>query len=459
MLHSETACIQALDRVEEDDFADPFSRNTFLLIKSLYQRSIRPTYVEIIKEGHHLGFLQNSADMEQLRYITEHYIDEENIHYWIGEVKNASKGKAMQKLLIKYSRELKSEQPDITSIIREASGELFSLVMDTEEMKTLSGKDLAEYGKKLIKERVDAYRKAKDDEKFPGKLPLEGVPTGLPTLDDLSLGYKPGDLIILAAQTGHGKTAFAINTSNAVCVVANKPLYYLNTEMSNKQLVYRWGSVLSGEITQMLRNGSLSNEQLNKVLASFDALAEAGFYTDAVSNLTPYKADIQIRKQRMQHQIEMVIIDYVGRMQKIQKGLDEWQVLEQIVKSMKELAQNQEIAIMILAQLNDDGTLQGAKRMKNECDMMFRLVPIVDREKISAEEQKNAIRKQNNKNYEDFNYRLYTDKARDFETGKSIPIIFDMERQQICEAKETGKPLVPKQEDHWGDIGKYKKGV
>ena len=55
-------------------------------------------------------------------------------------------------------------------------------------------------------------------------------------------------------------------------------------------------------------------------------------------------------------------------------------MLEQIVKSQKILAQNLDIACMILVQLNEDGSLQGAKRMKNECDLMLKLVPVEPKE-------------------------------------------------------------------------------
>jgi replicative DNA helicase len=449
MLHSEASCVQALDRVSEDDFSDMFNRDLFLLIHAIFTQGIRPTSAELIKEGRKLGFVKGPEEIEGIRQAAEHYIDDENIGYWIGKVKEASKGRAMQKLLQKYSRELDKTSTDIPDLIRNASGEILSLAIDVEGERFVTGKEIGEYGQELIEKRVERYRQAQEDAKSPGVLPLEGVPTGLPTLDNLSLGYKPGDLILLAAQTGHGKTAFAMQTSKAVCIDGGKPLFYLNTEMNKDQITTRWGSMLSNQLAQQLRIGSLTNAQLAATKEAYKRLIDSNFITYKLASPTASRVDILTRKAKLQYNIEMMILDYVGRMQKLQKGLEEWQVLEQIVKSMKELASSQDIAIMVLAQLNDNDSLQGAKRMRNECDMVLKLLPVDD-------DTRNKIEAKLKKKYEEFNYTIFVDKSRDFETGRYIPLVFDLERQQIREARETGvyntKPSNPLA--GWEDIAK-----
>lgn len=437
MLHSDTACVKAFDSLTEDDFENPFSRALFLLAQTLFHRGVKPTYAEILKEGTKFGWLESMEDIDKLSRVADHYIDDENIGYWAGKVKQASKGRAMEKLLRRYSYELTQDKTDIPELIQRASNDFFNLAMDIEEENFMTGQQLGEHGQELIDARAERYRQAMEDAKHPGEMPLEGVPTGLPTLDKLTLGYKPGDLIMLAAQTGHGKTAFALNTANAVCVEGQKPLLYINTEMSKDQIVTRWGSILSGQLVQQLRNGSLTNAQLEETKEAYKKLIDSNFITFNMPSPTASKVDIITRKAIMQYQIEMTIIDYVGRMQKIQKGLEEWQVLEQIMKTNKELAQNKGIAVMVLAQLNDNDSVQGAKRMRNECDMVLKLLPVNDAE--GKKDFRKDIEKRLKKKFEpDFNYVLYVDKARDFETGVYIPLVFDGTRQQIREAKEIG---------------------
>lgn len=434
MLHSDTACISILDTLTENDFSDPFNRDLFLLANALFTQGVKPTHAEMIKEGMKLGFVKNIEDADRIRYVSEQYIDDENTGYWASKVKQAAKGRAMQSLLKRYSHELSKGTADIPDLIQTASSEMFSLAMGVEDENFVTGKELGEYGLKLIDERVDRYRKAMEDTKHPGEIPLEGVATGLPTLDKLTLGYKPGDLIMLSAQTGHGKTAFALNTANAVCIKDDKPLLYINTEMSKDQIVTRWGSMLSDQLIQQIRIGSLTNNQVSEIKKSYQKLINANFITIKLASPTASKVDIITRKAKMQCKIEMMILDYIGRMQKHQKGREEWQVLEQIMQLNKELAMNQGIAVMVLAQLNDDLSIQGAKRQRNECDISLKLIPIED------DKRRKYIEERLKKQYEkDFNYALYVDKARDFETGRYIPLVFDKQRQQIREAQEMGK--------------------
>ena len=103
--------------------------------------------------------------------------------------------------------------------------------------------DLATLGYDEVERRFLRFKEIKELHK--GVLPLDGLPTGFDTLNHITLGYKPGDLIILGAQTGHGKTAFALHTSRSVSVDYQSTVLYLNTEMSRQQIALRWGSILS----------------------------------------------------------------------------------------------------------------------------------------------------------------------------------------------------------------------
>jgi replicative DNA helicase len=314
-----------------------------------------------------------------------------------------------------------------------------ALAMDAESEKIETAAEVARYGERLVVENCDKWRNLQDDIKIFGDAPLEGVSTGLPKLNYLTLGYKPGDLIILGAQTGHGKTAYAMNTALACCTEGNKSLLYVNTEMSRKQIAYRWAAILSDIPLHRIRTGNLRNEELKNVRASLQSFAHASIYTAHIPNLTPEKLQTLARKARLQYGIEFLVIDYVGRMDTSDPRHDEWQVLYQIVKSQKLLAQNLEIACMVLVQLNADGSLQGAKRMKNESDLMLKLLPLcedlLDEEQRSKAQEK--FEKKYNAHYEVFNYYLWIDKSRDSEAGLSIPIVFSKETQQIREAREV----------------------
>ena len=431
MMHSEIACIEAVDLLHEDEFSDYLNRQVFLLMQSLYIRGIRPTLVEIFKEGHTLGFLTKTKDIESIKYIAEHYISDENIKYWIQKVKQANKAREAQNLLRKYNATLNDGKINIQQFITEASSDFFALAMDAGSEKIDTPQEIADLGIKLVTERVERYRQMAEECRSQGQVPMEGVITGLPTLDRMTLGMKPGDLVILGAQTGHGKTAFAMNVARAACIDTPNNILYINTEMSKEQIARRWGAILSDVALYQIQSGSLTNEQCETVVQAYNRLRKSGFYPCSIPNLAPQKLDVLARKAKIQRDIKLVVLDYVGRMEKILPDMTEWQVLEQVIKSMKLLAQNLQVACLVLVQLNPDGTLQGAKRMENECDLMLKMIPV-------GENGQKKIEEKLKKHFEDFNYRIFVQKARDAESGVSIPLVFDKPKQQIREAQEEG---------------------
>lgn len=428
MLHSEDACIEAYNSLASADFYSPRHANIFDLACSLFEREIRPTYVELLKEAHVLGMFSGPRDIEEIKYISEHYISDENILYWISRVKDKSKLRRFE-VFLRRNQQLLNEQPDreIENILLEAEEELTNLTALDRDERVDTPEELARLGYEEVERRFVRFKEINELHK--GVIPLDGLPTGFDNLNHITLGYKPGDLIILGAQTGHGKTAFALHTAKAIAVDSGKNMLYLNTEMSRQQIALRWASILAEIDHDAIRKGDINENELSRILNAYSRLGASGFYSYPCPNLTPEKTVSLARKFKVQKNIEIMIIDYIGRMDKMDPRLAEWQVLEQIIKTQKMLAQNLGIAVLCLVQLNPDGTLQGAKRMKNECDLMLKLSPL-DQEDLETDE--------NLRKYRNPNYALYIEKNRDGVSGKRIPIVFDLQKQTMRDAERIG---------------------
>jgi replicative DNA helicase len=429
ILHSEDACIEAYDSLTTSDFYSPRNGLLFDLCSSLYLREVRPTLVEVLKEGHLLGLFTNPRDVEDLKYIAEHYIEDENVRYWIQKVKDKSRlRKFVEFIKVSYEILLEQQGRDVEQILMAAEEKLTNLTALEIDDHVDTPAEMANLGYDEVERRFLRYKEITEVNK--GLIPLDGLPTGFDNLNHVTLGYKPGDLIILGAQTGHGKTAFALHTAKAVAVDHKKSVLYLNTEMSREQIALRWGSILSGIEHDRIRSGNINETELSLILNAYSRLRDSGFYSYPCPNLTPEKTVSIARKFKVQKNIEMMIIDYVGRMDKYDPRLSEWQILEQIVKTQKMLAQNLKIAVMCLVQLNPDGTLQGARRMKNECDLMLKLAPI-PREDFELDEE---IKK-----YLNPNYYLIIEKNRDGRSGVRIPVTFDLQKQIMKDAERISR--------------------
>jgi len=120
----------------------------------------------------------------------------------------------------------------------------------------------------------------------------------------------------------------------------------------------------------------------------------------------------------------LVILDYVGRMDRVNKDAKEWEELHQICKTLKTIAQELDVAVIVLAQLNDDGALQAAKRMRNEADILIKLIPMSNDEAVEALSKGYKVAA---------DYWVYLDKNRDGQGEVFIPVKFEKNKLQVID--------------------------
>lgn len=434
ILDSEVAAIEAFTWLDMDDFTDPFYRNVFGLAQSIFARGQKLSLGILLKECQDFGVIKNIKDFEILKAVLQDAETGYTAMYWIGRVKDASKARKIYGVFRNACLTVKNAKDKTPNdVIDEVVKALCSIdAKESEEFET--GEKVAQVLEDVIDEKEQRFEQAILEH----SIVLDGLTTGIPELDKYTLGYKPGDLIVLAAQTGHGKTAFAIHTIKTIAVERDHKVLYVNTEMSREIVYQRLCSSISRVPLYQIRQGDMRHGNKEKVNRAIQLIRRSGFIHTFSPNLTPSRCSLITRKAKIQKNVQMVIIDYIGRMEKYDPKQNEWQVLEQIAKSMKLLAQELEIPILVLAQLNEDGSLQGARRIKNECDLLLKLIPLTPEEKKTDKYT----------SYPDANYRLFIDKNRDGEGNKNIPIRFDPSIQLIEQAQsqyssweELGEPV------------------
>ena len=422
MLHSEQACADAIISLKEDDFTQDFNQKIFGIIYSLYTNSVRPTLVEVIKHGMQSKLLTGARDTQTLSEISSYYIDDSNIGYWTELLKTKTKVRKMESLLRKYNASLQNlKDTEAERLLLDASNDFAALSLETSKEVIQDPDQVAKLGYELVSAKMERYREIRNANPYGADtIVLDGVPTGIYTLDAFTLGYKPGDLIVVAAKTGDGKTSFALNAVEAASVIGDSATLYINTEMSHEQIALRWGSILSGIEHDKIRNGSITNEELSIIANAYARLENSKFYPVTVPNLDAAKLQSLARIAKLKKNAKLIILDYIGRMDTSDPKIPEWKVLYNTVKTMKQMAQNLEVAVLVLCQLTYEGFIQGSKQIKNECDLMLELKPLGPEELEDLKPQYDAV-----------NYKLVVVKNRDGRAGDSIPLNFDKATQRI----------------------------
>jgi len=253
--------------------------------------------------------------------------------------------KYIQRELIRISSEIikdsYEDKTDVFDLLDKAESRLFSISeknfrRDYDDMES------------LIKTAIDEIKAAKESEGS-----FIGIGSGFTNLDAVTSGWQKSDLIVLAGRPGMGKTALALTLCRNAAVLFNKPVAFFSLEMSSIQLVTRLISSETEISSEKLRKGDLGNNDWDRLNEKISSLVEAPIFIDDTPALSIFELRAKCRRLKEQHGIEMVLIDYLQLMNTAgeNKGNRE-QEISTISRSLKALAKELNIAIIVLSQLN-----------------------------------------------------------------------------------------------------------
>ncbi len=188
-----------------------------------------------------------------------------------------------------------------------------------------------------------------------------GVPGGLVKLDGLTGGFQRSDLIILAARPSMGKTALAMSLARNAAIDYKKAVAFFSLEMSATQLVMRLISAEAKVDQHRLRTGDLKNEHWQQIVSTIHRLTEAPMYIDDTPALGIMELRAKARLMKREHNIEMIIVDYLQLMH-APKAESREREISMISRGLKQLAKELNIPIIALSQLNRSVESRGDKR-------------------------------------------------------------------------------------------------
>lgn len=185
-----------------------------------------------------------------------------------------------------------------------------------------------------------------------------GGVTGVPTFRDLDkyylAGLHGGDLVILAARPGMGKTSMAINIAQNACSKAGKVIAVFSLEMPKEQLVQRILCTEAKVNHSLVRKGMASKQDLRRLATAVNSLANANMYINDTMKISIGEIRSQCRKLKMDKGLDMIVIDYIQLMQAAPGRKTENRQLEvaEISRSLKAMAKELEVPVLALSQLS-----------------------------------------------------------------------------------------------------------
>jgi len=181
---------------------------------------------------------------------------------------------------------------------------------------------------------------------------LSGMPTGFKELDNITDGLHKGDFIVVAGRPSMGKTAFALNIAEHVASEEKKSVGIFSIEMSEEQLSLRLLCGRARLSQHLLRTGRLRDSEYIKLTMATGPLSEANIYIDDSAFLSTLEMRAKARRLKAQHNIDLIIIDYIQMMTSHGRIENRQQEMAMISRSIKGLAKELEIPVIAVSQLS-----------------------------------------------------------------------------------------------------------
>ena len=179
-----------------------------------------------------------------------------------------------------------------------------------------------------------------------------GVPSGLIDLDEITAGFHPGDLVIIAGRPSMGKTSLALSIARNAAVDHKESIGFFSLEMADLQIAMRLLCAESKVDSHLVRTGNLPKSQWKNLSLHVGTLAEAPIYLDDSPAITVLELRAKARRLKAEHDVKLIIVDYLQLMQGPKGVESRQQEISIITRSLKSLAKDLKIPIIALSQLS-----------------------------------------------------------------------------------------------------------
>ena len=257
---------------------------------------------------------------------------------------NIVKEKSMLRRLIKVNEEIASQcylgRDSLEDIMADTEKKIFDLLQNRNSSDFVPIKQIV----------INALEKIEQASKTIGN--VTGIATGFVDLDYRTSGLQPSDLVLVAARPSMGKTAFVLNIAQYVAFHSSLSTAIFSLEMSKEQLVNRLFSLESRVDAQLLRSGSLTDSDWEKLIEGAGTIGRSNLIIDDTPGISISELRSKCRKYKLEHDLKLIIIDYLQLMSGSGRSDSRQQEISDISRSLKGLARELNVPVVALSQLS-----------------------------------------------------------------------------------------------------------
>jgi replicative DNA helicase len=331
---------QAAELIDAHDFFRDAHRRIFDRMVALSERGDAIDFITLKEELSRAGELDEVGGPAYIASLTDGVPRSANVEYYARIVKEKSTLRSLihsaNKILIEaYEAE---QEPDL--LLDEAERAIFAIAEDRIRQGFVPLKDLVQSSFEKI-EKLHEQKGA-----------VTGVPSGFADLDELTTGFQPSDLVVVAARPSMGKTSLVLNIAQHVTTHSPMTVGFFSLEMSKDQLFIRLLTSEARIDAHRFRSGMLSEKDYGKLSHALGVLAQARMFIDDTASVGVLEMRAKARRLKAEHGLDLLIVDYLQLMQGRGRFESRQQEVSTISRSLKGLAKELNVPIIALSQLS-----------------------------------------------------------------------------------------------------------
>lgn len=340
MLMDKEAILTASEILVPDDFYGRQYGVMFEAIVELYNEGKPVDMVTLRERLREKDVPPEVASVEFIRDLINAVPTSINIKHYADIVQE----KSVLRKIIKVNEEIESlcymGKEKLEVILGETEKKIFNLVQNRNTSDYVPIKQV------VINtlEKIEAASKTKGN--------VTGIATGFYDLDYMTAGLQPSDFILIGARPSMGKTALVLNLAQYIAIRNNVPTAIFSLEMSKEQLMNRMFAMEARVDSQNIRTGDLSDSDWEKLIESAGVIGKSNLIIDDTPGISIGELRSKCRKYKLEHNLSLVIIDYLQLMTGNGRTDSRQQEISEISRSLKALAREIQAPVIALSQVN-----------------------------------------------------------------------------------------------------------
>jgi replicative DNA helicase len=349
MLLDQDAALRAAELIDDSMFYREGHRRLFRAMLALTEQRTVIDHITLRDELLRRGELEPAGGLEYLAELVDSVPTAANLEFHAKIVKD----KAILRRLIEGATAIVTEAYDGKSTANELLDSAESRIFQISQQRGDQGFTRIKEMLWPTMERIETLQKS-------GKA-ITGVPSGFADLDELTTGFQPSDLIVVAARPSMGKTAFCLNIATHAAVEGHGVAVF-SLEMSKESLVQRMLTAEARVNSQAVRRGELKDFDFTRLARAAGILQSCPVWIDDTPALTLLEMRSKARRLKVENDVRLIIVDYLQLMRSPERSENRVQEISDISRSLKALARELEVPVMALSQLSRASEQRGGER-------------------------------------------------------------------------------------------------